>query len=162
MLVYLKQNEDYCVFMQGGRYATWIKSDEFIDRIKEIDNVDKANCSNQDERALLLTKRRTDLHTLLNIIGRKVDEYDYDDVLNTSTSLDSVWTTLEQTYDIGRKGVQFLELQNIIYDKKESPVKFYKRVYHLVMDNLYKKGEVFNDTPLGDNEKLSPTLLNFI
>ena len=30
------------------------------------------------------------------------------------------------------------------------------------MDNLYKKGEVFNDTPLGDNEKLSPTLLNFI
>ena len=101
MLVYLKQNEDYCVFMQGGRYATWIKSDEFIDRIKEIDNEDKGNCSNQDERAVLLTKRRTDLHTLLNIIGRKVDEYDYDNVLNTSTNLDSVWTTLEQTYDIG-------------------------------------------------------------
>ena len=98
-------------------------------------------CSNEDERKSRLAKRQNDLHTMLNIIGGKVDQYDYDDVLNMSTSLESIWSSLEQTYDIGRKGVQFLELQNITFDKNESPLKFYKRVYHLVMDNLYKKGE---------------------
>ena len=69
---------------------------------------------------------------------------------------------IEQSYDIGRKGIQFLELQKIEYDRSESPVKFYKKIYHLVMDNLYKKDETFNSTNLIENEKLSPTLLNFI
>ena len=90
------------------------------------------------------------------------DQYDYDDVLNLSNSLESIWLLLEQSYDIGRKGIQFLELQNITYDKKESPIKFYKKVYHLVMDNLYKKDECFQSIKLEENEKLSPTFLNFI
>ena len=99
---------------------------------------------------------------MLNIIGGKTDQYDYDDVLNLSSSIENIWLMLEQSYDIGRKGIQFLELQNIKYEKSDSPVKFYKKVYHLVMDNLYKRGETFNCEKVEENEKMTPTFLNFV
>ena len=83
-------------------------------------------------------------------------------MLNLSFSLGSLWILLEQSYDIGRKGVQFLDLHNLSYDKSETPVKFYKKIYHLVMDNLYKKDEVFKSETITENEKLSPTFLNFL
>ena len=162
MIVYLKQNEDYGYFFSGGLYEEWTKAEDFNDRIKSLHNGDSSKDDTEAIQSARLSKRRTDLHTMLNIIGGKVDQYDYDDVLNASTSLNDVWTMLEQTYDIGRKGIQFLELQAITYDKKESPLKFYKRVYHLVMDNLYRKGELFNNVAVTENEKLSPTFLNFI
>ena len=162
LTVYLKQNEDFLVFLPGGIYSTWSKTEDNNERIDKLDITDKEEDDNEYKKKKRLNKRRTDLHTMLNIIGGKTDQYDYDDVLNMSTSLESVWMMLEQSYDIGRKGIQFLELQNITYDKKESPVKFYERIYHLVMDNLYKKDEVFKTVKQEENEKLSPTFLNFI
>ena len=162
MVVYLKQNEDFTLFLPGGRYEFWKRTDEHCERVESLDHVDLENLKTKEEKDSKLTQRRTDLHTMLNIIGSKVDQYDYDDVLNVSTSLESIWIILEQTYDIGRKGVQFLELQNIHFEKNESPAKFYKKVYHLVMDNLYKRDESFNNSKMESNEKLTPTFLNFI
>ena len=115
MLVYLKQNEDYVMFFPGGLYATWCTADSFPDRINSIHANDREENDNETKKNKRLLKRRTDLHTMLNIIGGKTDQYDYDDVLNLSTSLDSVWLMIEQSYDIGRKGIQFLELQKIEY-----------------------------------------------
>ena len=162
MMVYLKQNEDFLVFFPGEMYSTWSRTGDNSDRIVQLNSKDTEEGDNDMKKRKRMNKRRTDLHTMLNIIGGKTDQYDYDDVLNMSCSLDSIWIMLEQSYDIGRKGIQFLELQNILYDKKESPVKFYKRIYHLVMDNLYKKDEMFKNVKLEENEKLSPTFLNFI
>lgn len=117
-----------------------------------------------DEKIKRLDKRRRDLHTMLSIIGRKVDQYDYDDVMNLSTSIQFIWNIIELVYDIGRKGVHFLELEKIKYDSGESPTKFYKKVYHHIMDNLYKKDDTlkYKKNKLPDDEKLSPTLLNFM
>ena len=168
MVVYLKQNEDFSFFLPGGRYENWIAAEENPSRIDTLvnDDVPRDNAGNRvnNEAALLslLEKRRKDLHTMLSIIGGKVDQYDYDDVLKLSTSLDSIWLMLEVVYDIGRKGVHFLELNKIKYERGDLPTKFYKKVYHHVMDNLYKSNEQFMGRAVTEDEKLTPTLLNFI
>ena len=162
MIVYLKQNEDFLLFFPGEMYSSWSKTENCSDRIVALHVKDTEENDTEVKKKKRLAKRQADLHTMLNIIGGKTDQYDYDDVLNLSNSLESIWLLLEQSYDIGRKGIQFLELQNITYDKKESPIKFYKKIYHLVMDNLYKKDECFQSIKLEENEKLSPTFLNFI
>ena len=163
MMIYLKQNDDFTPFFPGGEYENWEAGDENSDRISALHADDGRDKSAAEQQKLLL-KRRKDLETMLNIIGRKVDQYDFDDVVNTSTSLSSIWTSIELTYDIGRKGSHFLDLQNIKFESGEAPIKFYKRVYHHFMDNMFKRGDTlsYKNTTLEEDEKLSPTLLNFI
>ena len=169
MMVYLKQNEDFLHFLPGGMYEKWEREEETPNRIQELAETevpepDAGNEATVTAREKLLSKRRRDLSTMLSIIARKVDQYDFDDVMNCSTSIASIWDMIELVYDIGRKGVHFLELGKIRYEPGESPVKFYKKIYHHFMDNLYKSGDVlaYKDCQMTEDEKLSPTLLNFI
>ena len=164
IIVYIKQNDNFQPFLTGGIYATWLRSEENENRIPALENSDFQDPDNANSRAEKLRKRQKDLLTMLSIIGRKVDQYDYDDVMNESTSLESIWTMLELVYDIGRKGVHFMELSKIKFETGESPAKYYKRIYHHFMDNLYKRNDVlaYKSTTMPDDEKLSPTLLNFI
>lgn len=166
MEVYLKQNDDFSLFLPGGKYENWTSAEDTEDknRIEDLKPDDKAEPDNADGKNKLLAKRRKDLHTMLSLIGRKVDQYDYDDVMNLSTSVQSIWNMIELVYDIGRKGVHFLELHKIKYEAGESPVKFYKKIYHHMMDNLYKKSDVlkYKKSAMTDDEKPSPTLLNFV
>ena len=169
MIVYLKQNDDYLPFLPGGIYEKWKAAEENPNRIVELTDCelpkeDLDNAVTVATRATLLAKRQRDLATLLSIIARKVDQYDFDEVLNSSTSITSIWSMIELVYDIGRKGVHFLELGKIKYEHGDSPVKFYKKIYHHFLDNLYKAGDVvaYKGSQMTEDEKLSPTLLNFI
>ena len=169
MIVYLKQNEDYLHFLPGGGYEKWKSEEEYLNRIEdlaatEVPAADATNVATVTARDKLLAKRRRDLNTMLSIIARKVDQYDFDDVMKCSTSVGSIWEMIELVYDIGRKGVHFLQLGQIKYESGESPVKYYKKIYHHFMDNLYKNGDVleYKGTQMTEDEKLSPTLLNFI
>ena len=169
MIVYLKQNEDYHHFLPGGAYEKWKSEEEYLNRIEnlaatEVPAADATNAATVTARDKLLAKRRRDLNTMLSIIARKVDQYDFDDVMKCSTSVGSIWEMIELVYDIGRKGVHFLQLGKIKYESGESPVKYYKKIYHHFMDNLYKNGDVleYKGTQMTEDEKLSPTLLNFI
>ena len=125
MLIYLKQNDSFLPFLPGGQYEVWISAEDFPDRIKELDSEDsKAIVSkSKKDKNDMLAKRRRDLVTMLNIIARKVDTYDYDDVMNLSTSVESIWNMIDLVYDIGRKGVHFLDLVKIKYVKGDSPSK---------------------------------------
>ena len=168
MSTYLKQNDDFLPFFNTSdaskpQYGSWKMTEECSDRIDSLDVYDTLNTEEAD-RDNQLSKRCRDLSSMLSIIARKVDQYDSDDVINCSTGLDSIWFMLETTYDIGRKGVHFLELSKIKYESGEVPNKFYKRVYHHFMDNLLKSGDRvhFKDTNLAEDEKLTPSLLNFI
>ena len=166
MLVYLKLNEEFHHFLPDGMYENWTSADDLKDRIPVLHNDDHlAGAENTaDERKKRLAKRQRDLNTMLSIVARKVDQYDYDDVMNLSTSVQFVWNIIELVYDIGRKGVHFLDLANIKYEPGEKPAKFYKKVYHHFMDNLYKKNDAlkYKNGTQDKDEKLSPTLLNFM
>ena len=162
MLVYLKQNEDFLPFLPDGKYENWAAAEENKLRITALHADDMPqDLAEQEQR---LSKRQRDLSSMLSIIARKVDQYDYNDVITISTSVNSVWMMIELVYDIGRKGVHFLDLAKLKYETGESPVKFYKRVYHHFMDNLYKKDDAlkYKKSKQPEDEKLSPTLLNFI
>lgn len=162
MLVYLKQNDDFLHFLPDGKYENWTAAEENKHRIAALHAEDiPPNQADQEQR---LSKRRRDLSSMLSIIARKVDQYDYDDVIAISTSVNSIWMMIELVYDIGRKGVHFLDLAKLKYETGESPTKFYKKVYHHFMDNLYKKEDAlkFKKSKQPEDEKMSPTLLNFI
>ena len=164
MTVYLKQNDDFVFFLPGGKYQTWTSAEENEDRIQDLVAEDISETDTPQDKETRLAKRRKDLHTMLSLIGRKVDQYDYDDVMNFSFSIVSIWNIIELVYDIGRKGVHFLDLIKIKYEAGESPAKFYKKIYHHFMDNLYKKEDTlkYKKATMPDDEKLSPTLLNFM
>ena len=168
MMIYLRQNEDFLHFFQDGMYSNWVSAEENPKRILVLSPDDHPvantgeNQGDLDSKRLL--RRQKDLSTMLSIIGRKVDQYDHDDVVNGSTDLQSIWYMIELVYDIGRKGVHFLELEKLKFEKGDSPVKFYKKIYHHVLDNLYKKDDnlKYKGYKLESDEKISPTLLNFM
>ena len=162
MKVYLKQNEDFLHFFPDGKYENWSPAEENDKRITVLHADDTP--ATEPEKATRLAKRQRDLSSMLSIIGRKVDQYDYDDVMMLSTSLQSIWFMIELVYDIGRKGVHFLDLVKLKYESGESPTKFYKKIYHHFMDNLYTKNDAlqYKKAKMQEDEKLSPTLLNFI
>ena len=119
IIVYLKQNESFSPFLPGGKYAEWKRYEENPNRIDSLDATDRADIPKPDNEGVAekkLVKLQKDLLTMLSIIGRKVDQYDYDDVMNESTSLDSILNMIELVYDIGRKSVHFLELSKIKYE----------------------------------------------
>ena len=168
MMIYLRQNEDFLHFFQDGMYSNWVSAEENPKRILVLSPDDHPVANTGDNQGDLdskrLLKRQKDLSTMLSIIGRKVDQYDHDDVVNGSTDLQSIWYMIELVYDIGRKGVHFLELEKLKFEKGDSPVKFYKKIYHHVLDNLYKKDDnlKYKGYKLESDEKISPTLLNFM
>ena len=60
-----------------------------------------------------------------------------------------------------------VEIGKIKYEQVDSPVKFYKKIYHHFLGNLYKAGDVvaYKETRSSqrtEGEKLSPTLLNLM
>ena len=168
MVIYLKQNEDFLHFFPDGMYGVWIPAEENPNRILSLAGDDRPVAGTNDNQADLdnkrLSKRQRDLATMLSIIGRKVDQYDHDDVVNSSTDLQSIWFMIELVYDIGRKGIHFLELDKLKFEKGDSPIKFYKKIYHHVLDNLYKKEDVlkYKGVKMESDEKVTPTLLNFM
>ena len=92
MIVYLKQNEDYLPFLPGGKYEKWKAAEENPNRIvelheHELPKEDKDNAATVAARATLLSKRQRNLATLLSIIARKVDQYDFDEVLKEKVSI---------------------------------------------------------------------------
>ena len=73
-------------------YAAWTKAEELSYRIVELHAEDVEANDTNDKRRKRLHKRRTDLNTMLNIIGGKTDQYNFDDVLKLSFSLVKLYT----------------------------------------------------------------------
>ena len=79
MMVYLKQNEDFLLFFPGEMYSSWSKTENCSDRIEKLHVKDTEENDTEVKKKKRLSKRQADLHTMLNIIGSKTEQYDYDD-----------------------------------------------------------------------------------
>jgi len=112
----------------------------------------------------LLKERRRQLQTLLVIIAQFChDSHDFMAILRCSTSVEWIFKHIEQVYGIEKRGVNFMKLNSIKYDKTsgETHMAFYRRFRQHFMDNLREKGDVVQwkgDQPLKEDEKMSPTL----
>ena len=88
--VYLKQNDDFFHFLQGGIYENWKAAEEDSNSTTAIAQTETPA---RDPKNAAIAETRTKLlaNSMLSIIGRKVDQYDFDDVMNSSTSITSIW-----------------------------------------------------------------------
>ena len=147
LTVYLKQSETYRRFLTNGVYEAWTAADVNEDRILALheddtyadDVVGFANLN-----VARLTERRIELETFLSIIANLCDTSDYEDIMMYSTSLDWVIKHIEQVNDIQKKGVHFLKLYQITFNKTsgETYTAFYKRFRGHFQDNLRKQGDI--------------------
>ena len=92
-------------------YAAWMKAEELSYRIVELHAEDVEANNTNDKRRKRLHKRRTDLHTMLNITRGKTDQYDFEDVLKLSFSLLKLYrfyVVVEEVDSCGFCGEDFL------------------------------------------------------
>ena len=170
LIVYLQQRVAYQRFMPGEAYATWTSADNNPDRIAALDANDQPPADGGQNQVQIqaavdarLQDRRLELETMLSQIATLCSTSDYDDIMTYSTGLTWIWQHLEQNYDIQKKGVHFMKLGKITFDKTngESQVAFYKRMRSHFTDNLRQTGDTIqwkDNHVLTENEKLSPIL----
>ena len=147
--------------MPNGHYVTWIAADTNEHRINDLHANDQPVPPITVEARL--ADRRLELETMLSQIAALCNSSEYDDVMMYSTGLPWVWKHLEQVYDIEKKGVHFMKLGQIVFDKTndESHTAFYKRLRSHFQDNLRQQGDIVRwkeNFQLLEHEKLSPTM----
>ena len=70
-----------------------------------------------------LDQIRTNLQTVLSIVGKCVSEGHYGSVIRHSTSLSWIYDMLKSDYDIQSKGVHFFNILDAKYDaNKYTPI----------------------------------------
>ena len=92
-------------------YAAWTKAEELSYRIVELHAEDVEANDTNDKRRKRLHKRRSDLNTMLNIIGGKTDQYNFDDVLKIiqfSEAIYKFFCVVEEVDSCGFCGEDFI------------------------------------------------------
>ena len=160
LVAYLEQEITNATFFKSGRYEKWLAKSEEEDgrRIKELSDTDDKKVAIQAEydgsaktagdaatrdqkfEELLLT-RNAQLSRFLQHIANYSHYTEQDDIVNTSTSLDWIWTYLQEHYNIQTRGSKFLDVAKLVPKSRENPMTFYKQVRARVKDNLRQKGD---------------------
>ena len=130
--VYLGQDDNLSVFMEGGNYATWEAYDTNVNRI--IAAAGKGNAQH-------LPLRRRQLRTFLSIIAKSCDIHHYNIVIRHSTSLQWIYAKLREDYDIQQKGIHFFNLLDLKFESGTNVVGFYNQYRNLIIANLKKRGD---------------------
>ena len=133
--VYLSQERDFKIFLPGQMYANWESAESYSDRVRRLNNNDMAVADRERnaEQALIeneekLADIRTNLRTVLAIVGKCVSEGHYNSVVRHSTSLTWIYETLKADYDIQSKGIHFFHVLDAKFDQeKRTPVSFYNQ-----------------------------------
>ena len=123
---YLRQDADNLLFFPGKIYATWRAQEAADDPIGALHaqdpeaarNRERPNIQNaQLERDLaeLLERRNAQLAKFVSLITILCHYTKQDQVDQRATSLDWIFTFLEQKYNLSNKGAKFLKIGNIAY-----------------------------------------------
>ena len=179
--VYLQQDDDFAVFLPGGKYSTWASLETDPGRINEVKLEDRAPRPNPPgvdaqahEEAIqaadvrdgqTLNKVRKNLRTVLSIIGKCVPEGQYTSVIRHSTSIQWIYETLRSDYDIRKKGIHFFNILDAKFDHDKTPVSFYNQYRTIITNNLGKTGDTIKykeNLALVEDEKMTPMLEDLI
>ena len=147
--VYLSQEADYKIFLPEKTYATWESFEQNPLRIPELKARDIVHPNENDHNRRIVTQLdaeaandekldsiRTNLRTVLSIVGKWVSEGHYNSVIKHSTSLTWIYEMLRSDYDIQSKGVHFFNILEAKYDRtKFTPIAFYNHYRTIVSNN---------------------------
>ena len=78
-----------------------------------------------------------------------------EDVNSKCTSIEWIWTYLQQHYNIELKGVHFMRISKVVPNSDEPHQAFYRRLRQEFSDNLRKSGDriLYNDELLTEMNK---------
>ena len=156
--VYVDSDEKFRHFLEKGAYSTWSAAEGGGERLTESKQVKVNGVLTND--TVSLEDRNRDLTLFLSVVAKSVDESHYGQVMETSISLQSIFNMLRTDYNIQSKGIHFLNLLDLKYDKSTmKPVGFYNQYRTIFLNNLAKGGEVIKykgDTPQ-PKEIIGPT-----
>ena len=162
--IYLQQTPVFREFYPGGLYTQWTPLEDNPHRILQLATNDKPEGDQNDDAAQAehLAQRRISLETFLGIIARYSDEGDFDDIMEKSSSLDSIFALHERRYGLQKKGRYFNRIDSIRFDKATMSDyhKFYTDLRSCFKSNLMKAGDTVkskNNQVLSQDEKISPT-----
>lgn len=104
-----------------------------------------------------------DLELMLQYIGTKVPHYLYQDIVDETENIESVWTLIRSYFNFTQNEGTFLDYFDVRPEPDERPERFYRRLRAFVTDNLIKKKSLqHNGAQLEDDEKLSPMVERLI
>ena len=172
LINFLQQDMDNYRFLKGGDYETWKAATEVAngERIEELAATDEdlvtiaaaaedANVKEAKKRTLK-RKRNAQLSRMIQHIVTFVHYTEADDIDQSSTGLDWIFSFLQQHYNILPKGANFLKISEQTYKSSMVPQVFYKQFRADFLNNLRKKGEKVSHkgvAVLQEDEKLSPS-----
>ena len=174
--IYLSQDDNMARFMADGRYSTWQSQEKNPNRITELHNRDPERPAEdvqnrEDILANLLNKRRRQLHTFIGQIAKSASRNMYAGIVRHATSLEWVYNKVREDYDIQTKGIHFLNIVDLEYNKEtKTPAGFYNEYCTVILKNIGKWNEVIhwnNNRELQADEVIGPlfedvTLINVL
>ena len=173
---YLRQDADNTFFFPGRIYATWAAQEDHDDRVRELSDRDPEAArlrerpnipAAQLDRDLqeLLERRNAQLAKFISLITMLCHYTEQDQIDQRATSLEWIFTFLEQKYNLSNKGANFLKIGNITYTPGTPYDAFYKQLRAAVNDSLLRQGDVLlyrDNAALEEDERFSPTLENVV
>lgn len=99
------------------------------------------------------------LEEMLGIIAANAPHFLQSQIIDRSTSLDSVWQVIRKFYGFQQSEATFLQIQDIRMEEGERPQRLYYRLLAHVEDNLLKKNTLMHDGELTtEDEEMTPTV----
>ena len=96
-----------------------------------------ANENDRNRRlANLLKKRNSQLQRCIQMITDFLHYTEVEDVNSKCTSIEWIWTYLQQHYNIESKGVHFMKISKVVPNSDEPHQAFYRRLRQEFSDNL--------------------------
>jgi hypothetical protein len=171
---YLRQDTDNTLFFPGKIYATWRAQEDHEERIHQLhaQDPDAARLRerpNQQHAQLqrdlqdLLDRRNAQLAKFLSLITMLCHYTEQDQVDQRATSLEWIFTFLEQKYNLSNKGANFLKIGSISYKQGTPYDAFYKELRSAINDSLLSQGDILqyrDNAALEEDERFTPTLEN--
>ena len=148
MKYYLKQDKDFLPYLKDK--ASWGKSTDAT----------RGFTDDEDAAGLRAEDKAAHLDDMLNLIAQYAPPLLSNDIVNQSTSLDTVWQTIRKYFGMKQSETQFMKLGNLKWESEERPEKLYHKVLAHIQDNLLS-----TESPLTHDGKkcttdevLTPTL----
>lgn len=152
ILYILNQDKDFKPFLKAG--STW-----------NVLTAADPNRGFADEAGDDGVKKETkvqNLHLMLNRLAQWVPHYLGADIMNESTSTESIWQIIRTYYGFRQSEVQFMAFSQISWQgpDKERPERLYRRILSHLQDNLLKSGSKLkhNGKTPAEDEFISPTV----
>ena len=156
LLYILSLNTDFTAFLADG--ATW-ESDSTANRGFRNDGDEVADANAR----VTAVQKAARLKLMLGQIANYATIISRNQIVNRSTSLNSIWSKLREHYGFQHTGSRFLTLSAIKLQPAERPEDLYQRLVSFFDDNLITAdGLLHHGAHVAADESITPTIENTI